>query len=71
MGLANRKRRTCRHCGRDMGQGEFVEIRVLDWKPSKVLSHTRWTSKTMMTEYVCPICAIGAVDRIKEQRDEH
>lgn len=66
----NPKRRTCRHCGAQMGTGEYVEIRVLDWIPEGVAGHeyTRWHSKTMMTEYMCPICAIGAVDRIKENR---
>lgn len=73
MGSSNPKRRTCRHCGEEMGYGEYVEIRVLDHIPSRVETrggaYTRWKSKTMMTEYVCPACAIGAVDRIKENRN--
>ena len=67
------KRRTCRHCGKPMGTGEYVEIRVLDHIPSRVETqggaYTRWSCKSMMTEYVCPICAIGAVDRIRENRN--
>ncbi len=69
MGSSNPKRRTCRHCGKDMGYGEYVEVRVLDWVPEKVLGYTRWKSKSMMSEQLCPVCAIGAVDRIKESRN--
>lgn len=68
------KRRRCRHCGAEMGTGEYVEIRVLAHIPSTVRTrsgptYTRWSCKSMMTEYVCPVCAIGAVDRIKENRN--
>ena len=66
MGSSNPKRRTCKHCGRQMGQGEYVEIRILDWIPEKVMGYTRWKSKTMMTDCVCVFCAIDAVDRIEE-----
>jgi hypothetical protein len=67
------KRKTCKHCGGDMGLDEFVEIRILDHIPTKVQmqggsAYTSWHTKTLMTEYICPMCAIGAVDRIKENR---
>lgn len=70
MGSSNPKRRTCKHCGKPMGQGEYVEIRILDHVPERVETrggaYTRWKSKTMMTDYVCVICAADAVDRINE-----
>lgn len=72
MGSSHPRRRSCRHCGSDLGFGDYVEIRVIDHIPEKVEtaggSYTRWRTKSMMTEYVCPVCAIGAVDRIKESR---
>ena len=73
MGSSNPKRRTCRHCGERMGFGEYVEIRILTHIQEPVTkesggTYTRWSTKSLMAEYVCPVCAIGAVDRIKENR---
>ena len=60
------KRRTCKHCGKQMGTGEYVEIRVLDHIPEPMGRFTSWRTETLTTEYICPTCAIGAVDRIND-----
>ena len=60
------KRRNCKHCGKSMESGEYVEIRVLDHIPERAGKVTSWSTKTLTTEYICPICAISAVDRIND-----
>ena len=54
----------CRECGRDVGRDEHVEIRVLDWEPTRRRGPIGRKSKSLMSMVYCPTCAIEVMDRI-------